>query len=70
MKIIHLISLLLLLVLSISRNYPVFKQCDDQWGNDKLGTSSSTICQSGCLISSIAMALTGCGKKYNPKSLN
>lgn len=70
MKVIHLTILLILASLSVSRNYPVFKQCDDQWANDKLGTSTNTICESGCLISSIAMALAGCGKKYNPKTLN
>jgi hypothetical protein len=56
------------------RNYPLFKQCDGRWGSDKLG-SSSTICKVGCLISSVAMALNGLGKKINgaaptPKNFN
>eukprot|EP01080_Neovahlkampfia_damariscottae_P009716 gene9716-1921_t len=56
------------------RNYPLYKQCDRRWGNDKLG-SSSTVCKVGCLITSVAMALKGLGKKINgatatPKNFN
>ncbi len=49
---------------------PMYKQCDSKWGNDQLGTSSNTICKAGCLMSSVSMALSGCGKNYNPGSLN
>jgi len=65
-------SLILLVLLSValSYNYPLYKQCDGAWGNDKLGTSAKTICQAGCLMSSAAMALTGFGKSYNPHTLN
>jgi len=55
-------------------NYPLYKQCDGRWGGDKLG-ASSTICRVGCLMSSMAMAMQGLGKKINgqnvtPKNLN
>lgn len=35
-----------------------------------MGTSTSTMCQVGCLVSSVAMALTGTGHNYNPSTLN
>ena len=60
----------LLLVLAASRTYPLYKQCDSKWGNEHLGTSSNTICKAGCLMSSVAMALSGCGHNYNPGTLN
>ena len=68
MKIFVIVSLLFCTILA--RNYPLYKQCDSQWANDQLGTSSQTICQAGCLMSSAAMALTGTGHTYNPKTLN
>ena len=48
----------------------MYKQCDSQWGNDNLGNSSKTMCQAGSLVSSAAMALSGTGHSYNPKTLN
>ena len=53
---------LTLLALAATRTYPLYKQCDSKWGNEHLGTSQNTICKAGCLMSSIAMALAGCGK--------
>ncbi len=57
--------------------YPLFKQCDNRWSADRLGTSSSTICNTttGSLISSISMILNGCGLTIDgaastPKTLN
>lgn len=61
---------LTLLVLALSRSYPLFKQCDDRWRNEQLGTSSNTICSAGCAMSSVAMGLAGIGKNYNPSSFN
>jgi hypothetical protein len=57
------ILILILLISSIfTRNYPLYKQCDQQWANDQLGTSPvNTICRAGCLLSSSAMALKGTG---------
>ena len=70
------VAVLLLAVIgsAFSRSYPLFKQCDSRWGGDSLG-SSSTICKVGCLMSSVSMALAGCGKTVggspaNPKTLN
>ena len=60
----------LLVVLAASRTYPLYKQCDSRWGSEHIGTSSKTICQVGCLMSSVSMALAGIGKSYNPSSLN
>lgn len=51
--------------------YPLFKQCDPEWGNHILGTSNETICKAGGLVSSVAMALNGAtSHKFNPGSLN
>ncbi len=60
----------LLIVFSNCRSYPLYSQCDSKWANDKMGTSSKTICQIGCLMSSASMALAGTGKSYNPGTLN
>lgn len=65
------IAILAILVIGvISRTYPLYKQCDAQWKNEQLGTSSNTICSAGCLMSSAAMALAGTGHSYNPSTLN
>lgn len=65
-----IICLVLILGLTCARNYPMYKQCDSKWGSQTLGTSSKTICQAGCLMSSAAMSLAGTGHSYNPDSLN
>ena len=62
--------LLMLVVCIVGRSYPLYKQCNSDWGNEIIGTSSKTICQVGCLMSSAAMALSGTGNSYNPGSLN
>ena len=54
---------------NINRNDPVFKQCDAQWGSDKLG-SSSTVCSTGCIITSLASALAGLGLTVNNQTVN
>lgn len=65
------VAILALLVVGIlARNYPMYKQCDPAWGSQQLGTSSQTICQAGCLMSSAAMGLSGTGHSYNPSTLN
>ena len=47
---------------------PMYKQCDSRWGSHALGNSGGkTICQAGCLVSSVAMAI---GSSQNPGSLN
>jgi hypothetical protein len=67
---IKYLVLAVILILVSSRSYPTYKQCDAKWGSEQLGTSSNTICKAGCLMSSVSMALAGCGKGYNPSSLN
>ena len=61
------ILVLALLCLTLTAGaYPLYKQCDSRWKNDKMGTSSKTICQVGCLMSSVSMTIPG----QNPKTLN
>jgi hypothetical protein len=64
------LTLLLLLLFVMGRDYQMYKQCDPRWGNDPLGISSETICKSGCLISSVSMALSGVGQVFNPGRIN
>jgi hypothetical protein len=64
------ILLALLVACAICRTYPLYKQCDPKWGSHQLGTSSKTICQAGCLMSSAAMALSGTGHTHTPDTLN
>jgi len=39
--------------------YPLYKQCNTSWGSDVMQTD--TICDVGCLMSSVSMALAGHG---------
>ena len=52
---------------NIGRSSPVYNQCDPRWGSTQLG-SSSTICKVGCLMCSVASALTGLGRKVNQQT--
>ncbi|EFC47494.1 predicted protein, partial [Naegleria gruberi] len=46
-------------------DYPLYKQCGQPWSNQLTGTD--TICKSGCLMTSMCMALNGRGRSYmNP----
>ena len=46
---------------------PLYKQCDSRWGSNPLGNGGGkTICQAGCLVSSVAMAIGS----QTPGSLN
>ncbi len=65
-----LLAIALLCIIVSCRTYPLYKQCDSRWGSHELGTSSNTICKAGCLMSSVSMALSGCGKSYTPDTLN
>lgn len=58
---------------TVDESFPLFKQCDERWGDDLMETE--TVCQVGCLMSSISMALNGTGiaingNATNPGSLN
>ena len=57
-------------LLSAASAYPQFSQCDDRWRYDKLGTSSKTLCQAGCLMTSVAMILNDCGKTVDGKDVD
>ena len=46
----------------IQRSFPVYKQCDNSWGMDKLG-SSGKICRSGCLVTALSSGLSSFGIK-------
>lgn len=41
--------------------YPRFDQCDPRWGQAVMGGNGKTVCQVGCLLSSISSALAGAG---------
>lgn len=50
-------------------NVPLFKQCDSQWGSDDYGCGGSTICSSGCGVTSAAMVLKFYGKNVTPTDM-
>lgn len=60
----------LLIVAVLSRNYPLYKQCNPVWENEQLETSTQTICSAGCLMSSAVMTISGLGHNYNPSTFN
>lgn len=63
--------IVLTLIVSLSaRDYPMYKQCDAKWANEHVGTSTSTMCEVGCVVSAMAMALSGIGRNFNPSTLN
>ncbi|KAL4467229.1 hypothetical protein ABPG72_005854 [Tetrahymena utriculariae] len=67
--------LFIVLALTSARSYPLFKQCDSQWGSTIIGSGPETICKVGCLLSSVSMALNSYGKTVdgqssNPKTVN
>jgi len=56
-------------------DYPTFKQCDSRWGDNVMGQNNETVCQVGCLMSSISEALNGhnitiSDHESNPETLN
>ncbi len=57
-----IILLIALVAFAASRSYPtLYKQCDSRWGSVTLGFGTKTICQAGCLMSSVAMSLSAIG---------
>jgi len=51
-------------------NPPRYRQCDSRWANNILGYGPATICRAGCLMSSVASMVTGCGKNFDPAAMN
>ena len=47
--------------ITVPWEYPLVKQCTDEWGNDLMG--NKTICAVGCLMSSTSMGMAGVGVK-------
>ncbi len=70
LKMFKSLLLLTLVVMSLRKTYPMFKQCDSKWGSEQIGFSTNTICSSGSLMSSVSMALAGTGHDFNPSTLN
>ena len=73
-------ALLPALGLNVDSAPPLYKQCDEKWGNDLMGVPGALkrakVCAQGCAMSSIAMALAGrgirlpSGKIPTPGTLN
>eukprot|EP01016_Furgasonia_blochmanni_P019229 TRINITY_DN215_c0_g1_i7.p1 TRINITY_DN215_c0_g1~~TRINITY_DN215_c0_g1_i7.p1 ORF type:complete len:291 (+),score=37.33 TRINITY_DN215_c0_g1_i7:126-875(+) len=75
MKVLAIFILALLGFEGYTEKWVYYSQCDPQWAGDHISTGSKTICQIGCLISSMAMAMgtydrTCYGKTCNPGLLN
>lgn len=59
--------------LTIPWSYPLYKQCNDAWGNEMMG--DKTVCAVGCLMSSTSSGIGGTGIEIgnatsNPGTLN
>lgn len=67
---LKLACILLLSMIATSRNYPQYNQCDPKWKDEKLGTSTNTICQVGALVAATSIGLSGIGVNHNPSTLN
>lgn len=65
-----LILLLVFFVALAFSKYPLYKQCDKKWGSHIVSKGPKTMCQIGCLVTSVSMALVGTGRKYDPGALN
>jgi hypothetical protein len=49
---------------------PAFRQADDRWRNDKLGTTPASLGAEGCAVTSAAMVLASYGIDTDPGRLN
>ena len=47
-----------------------YLQCDKRWKDEKIGTSSYSICNKGDLLTVIAMQASGCSIKINNELVN
>eukprot|EP01088_Endostelium_zonatum_P021568 TRINITY_DN8604_c0_g1_i1.p1 TRINITY_DN8604_c0_g1~~TRINITY_DN8604_c0_g1_i1.p1 ORF type:complete len:247 (+),score=20.55 TRINITY_DN8604_c0_g1_i1:94-741(+) len=52
---------------NIPYHWNMYKQCDSTWANQRIGTSTQTICQVGCAMSCVAMSLSSFGERI-PKT--
>lgn len=58
-----------------ARSYPYYPQCDSTWADQIMGGDNDTICQVGCLMTSVSMAIAGYnipidGQVSTPETLN
>jgi hypothetical protein len=51
-------------------NPPYYNQCNQTWANDTLGHGPNTICQAGCLMSSVTAMMAGEGVLINETEPN
>eukprot|EP01088_Endostelium_zonatum_P018278 TRINITY_DN57_c0_g2_i1.p1 TRINITY_DN57_c0_g2~~TRINITY_DN57_c0_g2_i1.p1 ORF type:complete len:227 (+),score=38.28 TRINITY_DN57_c0_g2_i1:42-683(+) len=69
------VSLVGICLADIPFHWTLYKQCNGAWAGQHMGTTSQTICQVGCAMSSLAMALDSFGERIsggaiNPSTLN
>lgn len=50
--------------------YTFFRQCDPSWAGVRLGWSNYTLCNSGCVVTCMAMAYHRWGHALNPAQVN
>lgn len=55
---------------TLELNVPRFAQADPRWGSEPLGSTSSTMGEEGCAVSSAAMVLAFYGQDIDPGRLN
>ncbi|GLQ24444.1 hypothetical protein GCM10007853_23180 [Algimonas ampicilliniresistens] len=48
----------------------IYSQKDPRWGQDKLGPSNGSLAKEGCVVTSVAMAMTNLGYEIDPGELN
>jgi len=54
-----------------TQGWVLYKQCGESYSNNELGTCGGlSICDAGCAMSSVAMALSTFGHRINPGELN
>lgn len=70
MKLISILIILFFFTI-VEGAYQMWKQCDPKWGNHQLGFhSTDTICSSGCLMTSVTMAVTSLPTWADPAGMN
>ncbi|MGA8659959.1 MAG: C39 family peptidase [Chthoniobacterales bacterium] len=55
---------------TLELNVPRFAQADPRWGSEALGSTSSSMAEEGCAVSSAAMVLAFYGQDIDPGRLN
>ncbi len=48
----------------------IYSQKDPRWGQDKLGGTSGSLAREGCVVTSVAMAMTNLGFEIDPGEFN